>query len=143
MAKSLGLAEQKRVFTPSAGNIVPADIDIGEFSTDTIDFLNLVMLVHSKGMSAENVSKVMRYSPPPHFEQRLFDDLLRKRNQHLLGEIQSYLPLSDNIMVPWGVAHMPGIAREIRNSGFHLAETREYVVIRFHGRGSQTNGTGR
>jgi hypothetical protein len=35
--------------------------------------------------------------------------------------------------VPWGAAHMPGIAREILKSGFHLAETREYVVIRFHG----------
>jgi len=36
-------------------------------------------------------------------------------------------------MVPWGAAHMPGIAREIIKSGFHLAETREYMVIRFRG----------
>jgi hypothetical protein len=34
-------------------------------------------------------------------------------------------------MVPWGVAHMPGVAREIQKAGFHLQEIHEYVVIRF------------
>jgi hypothetical protein len=41
------------------------------------------------------------------------------------------LPQSDNIIVPWGAAHMPGLAKEIQKSGFRLDETREYVVIRF------------
>jgi hypothetical protein len=34
-------------------------------------------------------------------------------------------------MVPWGVAHMPGLAHEIEKYGFHLSETREITVIRF------------
>jgi len=130
-AKSLGLADQKETFHPSQGEMVGADVDVGQFSTETIDFLNIVTLLHAKGVNAENLSKLMRYSPSPQFEERLFDDILRKRNQHLLEEIQSYLPQSDNIMVPWGVAHMPGLAREIQKSGFRLSETREYVVIRF------------
>jgi hypothetical protein len=49
----------------------------------------------------------------------------------LLQEIQSHLALSDNLVVPWGVAHMPGISREIQKSGFHLAGTQNFVVIRF------------
>ena len=35
-------------------------------------------------------------------------------------------------MVPWGVAHMPGIARELRKAGFWLDDTQEYMVIQFH-----------
>jgi len=130
-AKSLGLAEQKEMFHPSRGEIVRADVDVGQFSAETINFLNIVTLLHSKGANAENISKLMQYSPSPQFEGQLFNDILTKRNQHLLEEIQSYLPQSDNIMVPWGVAHMPGLAKELQKWGFRLKETREYTVIRF------------
>jgi hypothetical protein len=132
MAKSLGLAEQKETFDPARAEVVPADVDVARFSKGTIDFLNLVMLIHAQGLNAGNVSKLMQFPASPQFEQQLFDDLLRMRNEHLLQEIQAQLPVSDEIMVPWGVAHMPGIAREIEKSGFHLVETREYQLIRFH-----------
>ena len=81
---------------------------------------------------------LMQFSPPPHFEEQLWDDLLRKRNRRLLEEISSRLPQSENIIVPWGAAHMPEISKEIQKSGFHLEETREYVVIRFRGDGSKS-----
>lgn len=132
MAESLGLAEQKQTFVPAANETVRADVDVDQFSPVTIDFLNLVMLIHSRGANAENLAKVLQFTPPPGFEKQLFDDILIKRNEHLLGEIQSQLSQSDSIMVPWGVAHMPGIAREIQKAGFHLSEAHEYMVIRFH-----------
>ncbi|MHB8520422.1 MAG: hypothetical protein ACYDH9_06660 [Limisphaerales bacterium] len=131
MAASLGLAEQKEEFAPSRGELVPADIDVDQFSTNTIGFLNLVTLIHSKGVNAANVLKLIRYSPPAGFEEQLYDDLLRKRNQHLLEQIRARLPQSENVMVPWGVAHMPEIARGIQKSGFRLVTSREYPVIRF------------
>jgi hypothetical protein len=109
MAKSLGLAEQHEKFVPTRGEMVMADVDVDQFSPDTIDCLNLVMLVHSRGLNPGIVLKLMQYSPSPHIEDELINDLLRKRNQHLAEEIQSHLSESDNIMVPWGVAHMPGI----------------------------------
>lgn len=133
MAKFLGLAEQKVTFGHGRGKMVRADIDVDQFSTNTIDFLNLIMLIHAQGVNAGNVLRLMQYSPSPDFEEQLFDDLLRKRNQHLVEGIQSHLSQTDNIMVPWGVAHMPGIAREIQKSGFRLDETREFMVIRFRG----------
>jgi hypothetical protein len=136
MAKSLGLTEQKQEFNPTNGEIVPADVDVDQFSTNTIGLLNLVTLVHSKGLSAEILLQLVQYAPAPDFEKQLFDDLLTKRNRHLLGEIHSHLEQSDNIMVPWGVAHMPGIAKEIQKAGFHLDETHEYDVIRFHAIGN-------
>lgn len=132
MASSLGLAPQERAFRPPPLQMISADIDIREFSTNTIDFLNLVMLVHSKGINRENVLKLLQYSPPPHFEKQLLDDLLRKRNHHLLRQIQAQLADSDYIIVPWGAAHMPEIAQQIQKSGFRLNQTQEYLAIRFH-----------
>jgi hypothetical protein len=133
MAKALHMAEQHEEFKPSRGEMVRADVDVEQFSTNTIDFINLVMFIHSKGMTPETVQKALQYSPPPDFQKQVFGDLLRKRNRHLLEEIHARLQQSDNIMVPWGVAHMPGIAKEIQKSGFKLDETREYTLIRFHG----------
>ena len=60
------------------------------------------------------------------------DDLLAKRNTHLMKEIHDRLPQTENIIVPWGAAHMPVIAKEIQKSGFRLDESKEFVVIRFH-----------
>ena len=85
MANSLGLVEQQEEFVPSAIEIVHADVDVEEFTAETVGFMNLVMLGHSKGMTPEVVTKLLQYSPPPGFEQQLFADLLHKRNRRLLG----------------------------------------------------------
>jgi hypothetical protein len=131
MANALGLSEQKATFTPGRGEVVRADVDVGQFSKHTIDFLNLVMLIHAKGLTTENISRLTQFTPPPGFEEQLFDDLLNKRNEHLLGEIQTHLPETDNIMVPWGAAHMPGLERGIESQGFRLSEKQDYMVVRF------------
>ena len=140
MAKTLGLAEQHEKFEPTRGEMVMADVDVDQFSHDTIDLLNLAMLVHARGLTPGNVQKLMEYSPPNHFEKEFINDLVTKRNQHLVEEIQSKLSQTDNIMVPWGVAHMPGIANEIQKSGFRLDATHEYMVIQFRNKGSQSDG---
>jgi hypothetical protein len=130
MAKSLGLSEQQNEFRPR-GQIVRADIDVEEFAPGTIALLNLVMFVHSRGLNSETLMKLLEYSPPPNFQQQLFDDILRKRNRRLLDEIHDQLPDSEIIIVPWGVAHLPEIAAEIQHQGFQLKEKTNYAVIRF------------
>ena len=139
MAKSLGLSEQKETFRPLRGEWVRADVDVDQFSPATIDILNLITLVHAKVINPETLRQLLQFTPSPQIQDQLFDDLLWKRNQHLVGEIKSHLLLSDNIMVPWGVAHMPGIAKEIMKIGFRLDETHEYMVIRFRRAGNIGN----
>jgi hypothetical protein len=138
MASSLGLAEQREEFNPVEVEMVMADVDVEQFTTNTIGLLNLVMRIHSRGLTAETVLQLMRYSPPPQVQEQLLDDLLRKRNRQLLEELQARLSQSEHFIVPWGVAHMPGIAAEIQKSGFTVQETREYTVIRFRSAGNQT-----
>jgi hypothetical protein len=143
MATSLGLAEQHEEFKPAQLQMVNADVDISAFTTNTIGFLNLAMLFHAKGVNAETVLKLLELSPSPQLQEQLWDDLLRKRNQHLLGELRARLPDAQQFIVPWGVAHMPGIAQEIEASGFRLEETQEYAVIRFRLLGSKARSTGK
>lgn len=136
MATAIGVAEQHEAFQPR-GELVRADVDVAEFTPNTIAGLNLVMLVHTRGVDAGTIRQLMQFSPP-HFEEQLFDDLLRKRNRRLLKEIQARLLQSDYLIVPWGAAHMPEIAKEIQKAGFRVDETREYVVIRFPASGKKS-----
>lgn len=136
MAASLGVSEQQKEFTPR-GEMVQADVDVEVFEPATIDFLNLVMLIHSKGVNAATWPYLMQYSESSHFRNQLFDDLLGKRNRHLLREIEARLPQSDKIIVPWGAAHMPEIGREIQKAGFRVIETEDHVAIRFGGGGNK------
>jgi hypothetical protein len=137
-AAALGLAEQQREFKPRRERLVRADVDVDVFAPSTIDLLNAGMLIHTRGLNAQTLSQLAQYSPPPHFEQRLVEDLLRKRNRRLLDEIKKQLPHADLLIVPWGVAHMPEIARAIQQDGFRLQESREYVAIRFGARDKTT-----
>jgi hypothetical protein len=131
MAATLGLSEQQKEFRPSEETVERADVDVKEFTPNTIGFLNLVMRIHSQGLNAGTLMELMTLSPPPGFEKELFDDLLHKRNRHLLNEMKARLPDTESIVVPWGAAHMPEIAKEIQKDGFQLADAREYTVIRF------------
>ncbi len=133
MANTLGLTEQHTEFKPGRGKVVLADVDVSQFSTNTLDLLNLVFRFHSGQADLATLEKVMTYSAGPDFQTQLLNDLLWKRNAHLLGQIHKQLAKSDHIVVPWGVAHMPGIAREIQRSGFYPVETNNYMVIRFGG----------
>jgi hypothetical protein len=131
MAESLGLVEQGEEFNPSPRQVIHADVDVQEFTQETIDFLNLAMLGHARGMTPEVIKAYINNSPSPGFEEQLFDDLLDMRNQRLLLEVRNRLEEAEQIIVPWGAAHMPGIARGIAALGFRAGDAHEYVVIRF------------
>jgi len=129
MAAAIGGVEQTRVFKPR-GRLVAADVDMSSFSPATINLLKTTMLIHSKGVTSETLPLLMQPTPPELREQ-LMEDILTKRNRHLLEVIRERLPTSENIVVPWGAAHMPEVAREIRKMGFRLVDTREFKAFRF------------
>ena len=131
MAKTLGLSEQHEKFVPEQGEMVRADVDIDQFSTSTIGLLNVAMLIHAKGINPETVLALLSFPQPPGFQDQLIEDLLTNRNHHLLEVMRSRLLKSQDIIVPWGAMHMPGISREIEREGFHMTESQNYTVIGF------------
>lgn len=128
MAQSLGLVEQQEVFKPQ-GEIVAADIDISDFSSETLEMLKSVMLLHSKGVTPETMPILMKPASPG--LEKLMEDILDKRNEHLLKVLYERLPDSNHFIVPWGAAHMPGISVDIEKAGFRIASRRPYLAVRF------------
>jgi hypothetical protein len=139
VASSLGLAEQQKVFRPTRGKKEREDVDLSEFTPGTIGALNVAMLLYTKGVNPQTVATLLEFSPPPHYEDQLIEDLLKKRNQHLLHGIHDHLTDWDYIVVPWGAAHLPGISKGVLSEGFRLNNSHEYQVIRF-GRHSRPSG---
>lgn len=130
-AKALHLAEQHEDLDIRQGELVRADVDVQEFSSSTIAVLNLMSLIHARGINSSTLLRIMQFSPPPDVENTLYADLLTKRNEHVLKELRTRMADADHFVIPWGVAHMAGIAKEIQKSGFHLVETQDHVSIRF------------
>jgi hypothetical protein len=130
-AQALGLADQHKAFEPRQGRMVMADVDVQQFSTNTIGVLNAVMFFHARGLTPETLGPLLSGSSDPELLQELFDDVLDKRNEQLLKEVERYLQTEDYLAVPWGVAHMPGIEKGIRDLGFSQESTRDYQVVRF------------
>lgn len=142
MAKTLHLSEQHEDFDLQQGRLVQADVDVQEFTSNTVAVLNLVTQMHSQGVNPHTLSLLLQFSPSPDVEQQLLEDLLLKRNRHVLHELFARLPDADSFIIPWGAAHMSGLAKEIQKSGFHLVATRDYVSIRFGGKAGADRGGG-
>lgn len=130
-AKDLGLAEQQAVFRPK-GELVPADVDLSDFSKVSLDYLKKTMALHSKGINAVTLPVLME-TPAPDLPEKLLHDLLTRRNEHLLRVMDERLRTSDHIIVPWGAAHMPGISAGVLKAGFRLQDKEDHVAIRFGG----------
>jgi len=131
MASSLGLSEQPREFSVKQRAVRRADLDLDQFSNESVDLIDLIAGIHSKGLNVATLIVLMQKSQDASFEERIWEDLLTKRNDHLLKEIQRELDHYDSIVVPWGALHMPGIAAGIEKSGFKPTAVQEYSVVRF------------
>ncbi len=129
-ATVLGLAEQKKKFQ-IPGKIVPADLDVDQFASGTIDILNVLMLPHAKGLTFDTLLKLSQFKPTEEAMHQCWDDLLAKRNRNLAEKISSWLPSTETIIIPWGAAHMPGISAEIQKMGFRCDAEQEITAIPF------------
>ncbi len=131
-ASVVGLSEQQENFIPQQGRILHADMDIDQFSKETIDFLNMVAFIHSKGLNAQTLAAFLQKSQDSkNIEDNILEDILYRRNDHLLKVILAEVEGTDLVIVPWGALHMSGIATKIQRSGFHPVETQEYSIIQF------------
>lgn len=132
LADKLGLAEQHEGFAPPEATSRRADVDIDQFSKTTIELLNLVTQMYSDGLDKNLLIRMMAKSSDPKIGEQMWNDLLVKRNEHLLQEIHTELARTNTIVVPWGAMHMPGLAAEIEKLGFHVSRTQDFEVVNFH-----------
>ena len=131
----------KDVQPAKLSNTIPqrnADLDVSAFSPETINVLNMVMDFHASldnkmdGKMGKFQKIIILLEANRKFTEKssnleensrfLLEDLLVKRNEHLLEEISSALLKYDTVIVPWGVLHMPGVEQMIKEKGFTCKE---------------------
>jgi hypothetical protein len=65
----------------------------------------------------------------PQASETVVHDILTRRNERLLGEIEAALSDYERVVVPWGALHMPWIEREIERLGFERTDSRHHLFI--------------
>lgn len=109
-----------------------ADVDISDFKPATIRWIQAVAHLLESSNLRELLQKYSETSKALESgNEAAFNDVLDKRNEHLLGEIQSALEAHSMVVVPWGAKHMPGVQSEIEKWGFVETARVPHQAVRF------------
>jgi len=133
---SEGLKESRAIEaageSPTKVQYQNADIDLAEFSPETIRWMQALGTMLKCSNFQEAYQKYSESKAT--FEQDpagVFADILDKRNEHLLSEIQQAIPTHSVIVVPWGAQHMPGVQKQIEAWGFVETQRAQRQAIHF------------
>jgi hypothetical protein len=98
-----------------------ADVDVSEFRPATLRFLEaLGLLLGSKSLPEALLVLKDPHSPLTDDSEAelVLSDILDKRNEHLIAQIEKALSTYDTIVVPWGAMHLPAIELQLQEWGF-------------------------
>ncbi len=103
-----------------AADVLYADIDLSEFSDDTIAFLKGVGEVFSSESLAETLRNYFAFSASATQEEvdAVFDEILYMRNNVLMTVFDEQLSSRDAFIIPWGAMHMPDLEKQLTDRGF-------------------------
>jgi len=135
LAQRGGLTSQTEVPLPAQAVVEVADIDAGELSENSVEFVNALIAALNSGDLREAAARMRPYFNAARIEDAVaaVDELIKLRNARLLEHLELALERYDNVIVPWGAAHMPGIERGVLGAGFELIASRPHRVIGFGG----------
>ena len=130
LARRFGLeAQDNRIFL-AWHTVQRCDVDISYFSPETRSFLNAVRRSMKQWSSGNRITAFLAsmLSPRPD-PNLLWQDLVEMRNRRVLECMHRLQAEYDNLLVPWGAAHMPGIEKEILKWGAVLKNRRRVKVL--------------
>lgn len=136
IAKKLGADNQRDKFSPKEMpdnvELIRADLDVSDFSADTVEILNLVGKIYSKeGFSFGTLLMMHLKLSDSNVAQAFMKDLVENRNNCLIGHLQKNLEKHKLILVPWGALHLPGIEKWVQEDGFALKTQKSRAILRF------------
>jgi hypothetical protein len=129
LAKSMGMVAQDNNHIVATRDEKRCDVDISEFSQETIDVLCGCAELFRNWPDGNRIMLLQKYLsiPEPDIDV-LREDVLTKRNRRVTDCIAECVQTYDYIVVPWGALHMPGIESTILDRGATL-ETRKRIVV--------------
>jgi len=127
-ARAFGLEEQKWIVEyldeneeaeRSRPEIRRADLDMSDFSPSTVEVIGRMgeILSADDMISAFGVL-VEELQQDPAALRALEEDILERRNAHLIAEIDASSDSYERVVVPWGALHLPAIEAAVLERGF-------------------------
>jgi len=130
LAKSMGLEAQDNKRILATRNEKRCDVDISEFSEETIDLLQACSELFRGWPDGDRVVLLQKYLFMPDPDMNVLrEDLLTKRNRRVTDCIAECVQTFDHIVVPWGAMHMPGIERTILEQGATVESRKRILVL--------------
>ncbi len=129
LAGSLGLEAQDNQKIVADRHTKQCDVDISDFSWEIIDCLRSFSSASRYWSSGKRLRALQQFFSTPNPDPELFfRELLELRNLRVTECIADCLQAYDNIVIPWGAAHMPGIERAILAWDGIIAERRTILI---------------
>ena len=133
VASSFGLTPQQEMPVLRVDNILMADIDLSQLSPLAVEFIDTLGRASANRSLEDGLAVyqkfVDKHGPDAFYE--VFDELINKRNAHLMKKVRRSLKRHDTLLVPWGAAHMPGISAALLQQGFSAGPRLERRAISF------------
>lgn len=117
-----------------------ADIDIAEFRPETLVYLGEIGQVFGSPTLPQMLKRLFDPKSPlanEGYQKLAFEDILDKRNVHLIGEIEASFGTYDRVIVPWGALHLPEVGEWLEAEGFKETERVERVAVPFRRPGTK------
>jgi hypothetical protein len=132
VAGELNLSVQKDISTVSTLTVRNADVDLSTFSPSTLALLRQTADAWSNGVAG--LLSIQPLPDPDGLDQMqqlnvVYDDILTKRNAHLLGEIDRGWATHNRLVVPWGAYHLLEVEEAVLAQGFVLQREQRTTMI--------------
>lgn len=112
-----------------------ADLDVSAFRPTTIRYINAVGTLFDDPTVERFWRAISEENSPlaggPDIQQIVMNDILNKRNQHLIAAIDKALQTHEILIVPWGALHLPAIEAMLKERGFQETKRLDRPVVKF------------
>lgn len=135
MEKSEKEMAAKPAERPRPAPLMNSDIDIADFSDNTIGFLRATADVYGAPSMSKAYERMLvmneRYTEQQ--ASAAFTEIIEKRNAHVLKTLDEQIKTRDSIIIPWGAQHMPGLEKGLLERGYTVTAQQSRLVISFAG----------
>lgn len=119
--------------TAAGRQFLRADVDVSDFSDVTLRFLGDIGELYASASLGEALSRFQALSNNYSEDdiKTVFDDILVRRNAHLLEAFDANAASHDAVIIPWGALHMPGLEAALTARGYVAQSHRTIRLISY------------
>lgn len=126
--------EEREVAGEGPPVFLHADVDVSAFAPQTVAWLERVAGLYAADDPLQALRTLSAWAAERSEDWPvLAEDLITRRNEHLLTRLDEALVEYQRIIVPWGALHLPGIESAIFQRGFERTQEARHRLLTWRG----------